>query len=156
MGVAGSGKTTVGRLLAATLDWRFYDADDFHSPASVERIRAGIPLTDADRAPWLDALAELLRGLARDGTPAVLACSALRQAYRDRLAAAGDRVRFVYLRGEPGVLRQRLERRLGHFAGASILASQFATLEEPAGAVTVDATLPAPTIVALVRQELGV
>jgi gluconokinase len=154
MGVSGSGKTTVGRILAADLSWPFYDADDFHPPANVEKMHRGIPLTDADRAPWLEALHELLASLARDGRSAVLACSALKQSYRDRLAAGLDGVRVVYLGGSAALLQQRLAERRGHFMPAELLQSQLDTIEEPTDAIRVDIRGAPEEIVADIRQRL--
>jgi gluconokinase len=137
MGVAGSGKTTIASELARTLGWEFLDADSLHSPANVAKMHAGIPLDDADRAPWLQALRrEIERSLA--GTRSLaLACSALKQSYREQLLVSPD-VKLVYLRGTFEVLRQRLEQRKGHFMPEQLLASQLETLEEPADAITVD------------------
>jgi gluconokinase len=135
MGVSGAGKTTVGRVLAGRLGWKFFDADDLHTEENKEKIRNGIPLTDEDRIPWLEALEELIKGL---DTPSVIACSALKKRYRDKLAGSGRDVRFVYLGGDKDLIRGRLERRKGHFAGAGILESQFETLEEPDDALWED------------------
>ena len=131
-GVAGTGKTTVGRALAARLGVPFADADDAHPSANVAKMARGAPLTDADRAPWLDALAATLAGWAVSGTGGVLACSALRAAYRARLARAAPGVRFVLLTATPATLRARLAARPDHFFPPALLASQLATLE-PAG-----------------------
>jgi gluconokinase len=136
MGVTGVGKTTIGRRLAAALGIPFLDADDFHDAAAKAKMHAGIPLTDADRAPWLDRLNHALREHASTG--AVLACSALTDAYRERLTAGVTGVRFLVLTGEPAVIRARIDARRGHFAGADLLPSQLATLDPPPGAVTVD------------------
>lgn len=160
MGVAGAGKTTVGRDLAASLGWTFHDADDFHPAASVAKMRAGSPLDDADRAPWLAALRSLLERSLAGGERVVLACSALRQAYRDALLpvdAARDAVAFVFLDVAPAVARERLAGRRAHFMPPSLLGSQFATLEEPSGrtALRLDAALPVSTIVEQVRQAFG-
>ncbi len=130
MGVSGSGKTTIGLLLASQLGWQFADADDYHSVANVEKMRLGIPLTDADRAPWLEALSILITGWITAGKNAVLACSALKQSYRDELHV-GPEVKIVYLRGTPDLLDERLRSRTGHYMSESMLASQLATLEEP-------------------------
>src|SRR3712207_6584842 len=138
MGVSGSGKTTVGRLLAERTGATFYDADDFHTPANVEKMRAGVPLTDEDRRPWLDALRALVASCLERGEPAVLACSALKEKYRERLRVDG-RVRFVYLEGDYELIEQRLKNRRGHFMKREMLKSQFETLEEPRRAVRVDA-----------------
>jgi gluconokinase len=162
MGVAGAGKTTVGRALAAALGRAFHDADDFHPAANVARMRAGIPLTDADRAPWLDALRALVARCLTDGTPAVLACSALREAYRTALLPAGvapTRVRFVFLDVTPTTAERRLAARANHYMPASLLDSQFATLEAPTGAphaaLRVDAEWPVDVLVAEARQAFG-
>jgi len=137
MGTTGAGKTTVGKLLAARLGWAFLDADDFHPPENIEKMKRGIPLTDADRLPWLEKIhAELVR-LSSAGENAVLACSALKQSYRDRLSA-GIEMRIVYLRGSYEEMRRHIEHRHGHFAGESILAGQFADLEEPKDALVLD------------------
>ncbi|MFC6085618.1 gluconokinase [Sphaerisporangium aureirubrum] len=127
MGVSGSGKTTVGRALAARLGLPFADADDFHSPANVAKMAAGIPLQDADRLPWLRAVGEWLAG--RAGTGAVSACSALRRGYRDVLREAAPAVFFVHLHGDPEVVRRRVAGRQGHFMPASLVDSQYAALE---------------------------
>jgi gluconokinase len=153
MGVCGCGKTTVGKALAAALGWRFFDADDFHPPANIEKMAAGIPLTDTDRWPWLDRLAAEMGAIERAGGHAVLACSALRQAYRDRLAVAGD-VRFVHLRGDRATIAARVAARPGHYMPATLVDSQFAALELPAEAIDVDITLPVADQVAVVRRGL--
>lgn len=139
MGVAGSGKSTIGRLLAERLGRRFVDADDFHSAASIDKMRRGSPLTDADRRPWLDALRRevVAPSLARGGG-VVLACSALKRTYRERLGAGDPRLRLVYLRGAPELLRARLAGRGGHFMAAAMLESQLLDLEEPQDALAVD------------------
>jgi gluconokinase len=153
MGVCGCGKTTVGKALAAALGWRFFDADDFHPPANIEKMAAGIPLTDTDRWPWLDRLAAEMGAIERAGGHAVLACSALRQAYRDRLAVAGG-VRFVHLRGDRATIAARVAARPGHYMPATLVDSQFAALELPAEAIDVDITLPVADQVAVVRRGL--
>ncbi len=154
-GVAGSGKTTVGTRLAAEIGWPFYDADAFHSRANIEKMRRGRPLTDADREGWLGALAELIRRVDGDGGSAVLACSALKQAYRARLAAAALATRFVYLRGDYETISRRLLARAGHFLPASLLRSQFDALEPPRDALIVDIRQPISAIVSFVIRELG-
>jgi gluconokinase len=137
MGVCGSGKTTVGRALAAELGWEFLDADAFHPEANVAKMASGIALTDDDRWPWLDRLVAEMRAVERRRTHAILGCSALRQAYRDRLSRAGD-LRWVYLKGDLATIEPRLASRRGHYMPPSLLASQFATLEEPSQAIVVD------------------
>ena len=154
MGVSGCGKTTIGRALAQALGWPFLDADDFHPAANVAKMRAGTPLADDDRWPWLDRLAAEMTAInARDGH-AVLGCSALKAAYRDRLARAGD-VRFVYLKGDRATIDLRLAARAGHFMPPALLTSQFATLEEPADAIVVDIRLSVPEQVAAIRDALS-
>jgi gluconokinase len=139
MGTTGAGKTTVGKLLAARLHWTWIDADDLHPPSNIEKMRQGIPLTDIDRLPWLEKIhAELLR-LGPAGTNVVLACSALKQSYRELLSAGLD-LRLVYLQGTYDAMRHHIESRRGHFAGESILAGQFADLEEPPNALVLDVT----------------
>ena len=155
MGVTGSGKTTIGSLLAQRLGWEFADADSFHSPANVEKIRLGIPLDDADRAPWLRALREAMQQWVVEHRNVVLACSALKATYRDQLDV-GSEVKFVYLKGSYDVIYQRLRLRHGHFASEKILASQFATLEEPNHAITVDIDHSVEEIVAEIIRGLGV
>jgi gluconokinase len=154
MGVSGCGKTTIGRALAEALRWPFLDADDFHPEANVAKMRAGTPLTDDDRWPWLDRLtAEMTAINAREGN-VVLGCSALKQAYRDRLARAGD-VRIVHLKGDQTTIEPRLAARAGHYMPPSLLASQLAALEEPANAVVVDIRLSAAEQVGAIRHALN-
>ncbi|MGA2810714.1 MAG: gluconokinase [Candidatus Acidiferrum sp.] len=137
MGTTGSGKTTVGKMLAERLGWLFLDADDFHSPQNKEKMHRGLPLSDQDRAPWLAAIHNELLRQNQLGRKVVLACSALKQEYRDELSAALS-VQVVYLKGSEAVLRAHIEGRHGHFAGESLLPSQLATLEEPSDALVVD------------------
>lgn len=155
MGVSGSGKTEHGRALASALGWDFTDADDHHSPANIAKMRAGEPLADADRAPWLAALrAGIERSLAED-RPLVLACSALKQAYRDALWADRPRMRLIFLEVSRELIASRLAGRAGHFMPASLLDSQFAALEQPADAVRVDIAAAIPAQVSAVRAALG-
>ena len=156
MGVSGSGKTTIGQRLAHELGWPFSDADQFHPQANIAKMHQGIPLTDEDRWPWLQALRAHIVTCVQQGVLAVLACSALKQAYRDSLMVDEAAVRLVYLRGDFDLIRDRLAKRQGHFMPPELLASQFAALEEPAQGVIVDITPPPATIVALIRQQLGV
>jgi gluconokinase len=129
-GVSGAGKTTVGKLLANELGWRFYEADDFHSPANVEKMHRGIPLTDEGRWPWLENLRELINRSVEAGENTVLACSALKRAYRERLRVSAE-VKFVFLRGGSALIEDQLRHRRGHFMNPALLRSQFADLEEP-------------------------
>ena len=154
MGVCGCGKTTVGKALADELGWPFHDADDFHPEANVAKMAAGEPLTDEDRGPWLDRLAAEMRALQRGDGNAVLACSALKQAYRDRIATAGN-VRFVHLAGDIDTIAGRLAARRHRYMPASLLASQFATLEPPRDAITVDVRDEVDTQVAAIRAGLA-
>jgi len=131
MGVSGCGKSTVASLLAGRMGWAFAEADTFHAMANVEKMRNGTPLTDEDRWPWLDAIAGWIDGNRAAGRDCVVACSALRRAYRERLAGRHGDVRFVYLRGDYDVIASRLAGRSGHYMPVSLLASQFRTLEEP-------------------------
>jgi gluconokinase len=139
-GVSGAGKTTIGKLLAEELGWRFYEADDFHPRANIEKMRSGHPLTDEDRWPWLERLREqITRSLAAKEN-VVLACSALKRAYRERLRVSDD-VKFVFLRGDYALIERQLRRRRGHFMNPALLQSQFADLEEPEpdeDAITID------------------
>ena len=161
MGVTGAGKTTVGMALASALGWPFADADDFHSATNVERMRAGVPLTDQDREPWLATLRDRVAAGLRDGDGLVLACSALRQHYRDALVpreAAPGEVAFVHLVLPPAVLTRRLERRVGHFAGESLLDSQLRTLQAPSAtaALRLDGDRPVDVLVHEIRRALDV
>jgi len=129
-GVSGAGKTTVGKLLAEQLGWRFYEGDDFHPRANIEKMRSGRPLTDEDRWPWLERLrGQIMRSIAANEN-AVLACSALKRAYRDRLRVSDD-VKFVFLRGDFALIAEQLRQRRGHFMNPELLRSQFADLEQP-------------------------
>jgi len=133
MGVTGSGKSTAGKLLAERLGWGFLEADDFHSAANKEKMHRGVPLSEADRLPWLNAIHAELLARAAGGTNVVLACSALRKSYREILMVGLD-VKLVYLRGSRELIGERLRQRHGHFAGEAILDDQFAVLEEPSAA----------------------
>ncbi len=154
MGVSGSGKSAIGSRLAAALDCPFYEGDDFHPAANVAKMRAGIPLTDADRQPWLERLRALIASLSAHHTSAVIACSALKTAYRAHLRGDDPAVRFVYLKGDYQTIQQRLAQREGHYMPASLLDSQFQALEEPTDALIVDLTQPPETIVATIIQAL--
>jgi gluconokinase len=139
MGVAGSGKTTIGKRLAERLQWPFYDGDDFHPKDNLAKMAQGLPLNDRDRRPWLLALHDLLVGLRAKGGKAVLAASVLKQDYRDLLVSGLDSIRFVYLKGDFSALEKRLKERQGHYFKAGLLQSQFEILEEPEEALTVRA-----------------
>ncbi|HVI79623.1 MAG TPA: gluconokinase [Candidatus Acidoferrum sp.] len=153
MGVVGAGKTTVGSLLAHQLDWDFADADDYHPRSNVEKIREGIALTDADRAPWLQLLRDAIDNWIAEKRSVVLACSALKRAYRQILCAGPD-VRFVYLKGNPALIAERLHSRHGHFANEQILSTQMVDLEEPDHAITVEISLSPLEIVTEIRKAL--
>ena len=155
IGVAGSGKTTVGEALADSLGWAFEDADDYHSDAALAKMARGEGLTDADRGPWLDRLAALVEVRAEDGPPTVLACSALKASYRVRLGADRPDVLAAWLDVPPAALAERLEDRGGHVAGPDLLPSQLAAWEEPTDALRLDGTAPVEQLVERVRQRLG-
>ncbi len=155
MGVAGSGKTLIGRALAAELGWRFVDGDDLHSEANVAKMRAGIPLDDNDRAAWLQALHGIIARALDRREHLVVACSALKERYRQTLRGGLRQVRFVHLAADEQTLRKRLESRRGHFAGPQLLRSQLADLEPPADALTVDATAAPEEILWAIRREFG-
>ena len=157
MGVSGSGKTTVARALAQRLGWRFAEGDEFHSAANVAKMRAGIALTDSDRWPWLDAIAAWIRETRARGERCVVACSALKRAYRERIAGGRDDVRFVHLAGDFDTIAARLGGRKGHYMPLSLLESQFETLEPPLDepAIAVDVNEAPDTIVAKVISALG-
>ena len=147
MGVAGSGKTTVGKLLAQRLGWHFYDADAFHPAENIEKMANGTPLDDADRLPWLAALHTLISTSLKENRPAVLACSALRESYRQQLLGDNEGVQFVYLQGSYDLLWSRLSHRKDHYMKPQMLQSQFEALEEPANALTFDVSLSVEEIV---------
>jgi gluconokinase len=155
MGVTGSGKTTVGERLAAELGWTFADADDFHPPANKAKMHEGIPLTDEDRGPWLQAIRKAIEQALENNQGAVVACSALKSAYRDVLAGGLEDVHFVLLEGDPNVLAARLAERRHEFMNPALLDSQIATLERPADAITVDIELPVEEQVRRIRAALG-
>jgi gluconokinase len=154
MGVSGSGKTTVGRVVARRRGWTFLDADDFHSAASVEKMRRGEALTDADRAPWLHALAAALREHLGRGDGVVLACSALKASYRDVLRV-DDRVRFAFLQAGAPLLEQRLAGRAGHYFNPALLESQLETLEPPEDAIVLDASRPPDQLALEIERRLA-
>jgi carbohydrate kinase (thermoresistant glucokinase family) len=157
MGVSGSGKTTVGLALAHALRCPFYDGDDYHPPANIAKMAAGLPLNDDDRAGWLAALADVIRaGLAR-GEQGVIACSALKQKYRATLrsaASCAEQVRFVYLKGSYSTIMARMQSRQWHYMQPGMLQSQFDALEEPINAVVVDITLEPEEVVRQILAQL--
>jgi gluconokinase len=154
MGVSGSGKTTIGEALAAALGWPFFDGDDFHPESNVAKMAAGQPLTDEDRWPWLDRIADAMRGILDRGGHAVFACSALKAEYRRCLLAAGD-VRLVHLKGDAATISARLAQRAHRYMPASLLPTQFATLEEPPDALIIDIRESIPQQVQRIREGLG-
>jgi carbohydrate kinase (thermoresistant glucokinase family) len=155
MGVAGSGKTTVGRLLAGALGWSFRDADEFHPPASIAKMAASRPLDDADRAPWLAAIRAHIDAQLAQGESAVVTCSALKEQYRRILIADPARVKLVQLNGDFALIQERLAQRPGHFMKPEMLPSQFADLEPPRDALTLDVAEPPDALVAGIRQHYG-
>ena len=159
MGVTGSGKTTLGRRLAAELGWPYFEADDFHSDANRDKMSRGVPLTDEDRAPWLAALRARIDECAAAGRDAVFTCSALKEKYRQALlgGAGGDRVpHLVFLAAEPATVAARLRERVGHYMPASLIQSQFDILEIPAHALQLDARLSPELLLAEIRRACGV
>lgn len=159
MGVSGSGKSTTGKRLAKKLGWTFRDGDEFHPDANVSKMRAGTPLTDDDRWPWLDAIAAWIDECRATGQHGIVACSALKRVYRDRLAHGARDVRIVHLRGSEKLIGDRMSRRKNHFMPPSLLASQFATLEEPGPderITVVDVALSPDRVVTTILERIGV
>lgn len=155
MGVSGSGKTTIGRLLAREIGWSFHEGDELHSEENISRMRRGVALTDEDRLPWLQALRKLIQGALERGENAVIACSALKASYR-RMLRVSDDVVFVYLKAEASLVQQRLQRRAGHFMSPDLLQSQFDVLEEPEDALPVEASMPPDEMVPIIRSKLSI
>ncbi len=155
MGVSGSGKTTIGKRLAAELGWSFHDADAFHPPENIAKMRSGVPLDDDDRAAWLAAMSELIDEALRAQHSFVLACSALKRAYRERLQVNANEVKFVFLKGSYELIAQRMQNRKGHFMPPQLLRSQFETLEAPREALTLDVALSPRKIVRQIIQKLA-
>lgn len=154
MGVSGCGKSTVGRSLANQVRWEFHDGDDFHPPANKAKQHAGIPLDDNDRRPWLGSIREFMEVAHKDGRNLVIACSALRERYRNWLGRGLPWVQFVHLKGEKDLIRQRLEARQGHFMSPTLLDNQFSTLEPPEDALTVEIGPTPEEIAAIIAKKL--
>jgi gluconokinase len=155
IGVSGAGKTTVGMRLARELGWQFFDADDLHSPANVEKMRQGIALDDNDRWPWLKSVRAVIEATLAGPDSAVIACSALKRAYRQMLVVDPVKVRMVYLKGDRRLIESRLASRTNHFMSRGLLATQFDTLEEPADGLVIDVASTPAAIVSQIRRELG-
>jgi len=153
MGVSGSGKTTFGKLLAEKLDWDFFDADDFHPPENIAKMETGIPLTDSDRTPWLAALSNLLFSTLKAGHHPVLACSALKESYRELLLRGKPEIQLIYLQGSYDLIQARMSVREGHYMKPAMLKSQFEILEEPANALVLDISLSVEELVDLAKQK---
>jgi gluconokinase len=155
MGVAGCGKTTVGRALASHLGWDFYDADGFHPPQNVAKMASGIPLDDSDRVPWLASLHDLISACLKQNRPGVLACSALKQRYRGQLLEGNEDVQLVYLKGSYDLIWSRMEKRTDHYMKPQMLQSQFEALEEPVNALTIDISMPVDEIVQEILKQIA-
>ena len=147
MGVSGCGKSTIARLLAEKLGWDFLDADDFHSPENISKMKSGIPLNDSDRAPWLASLNKALLSTLKAGRHPVLACSALKESYRATLCRGTNGLQFIYLKGEYDLIWSRISQRKGHYMKPEMLQSQFETLEEPVDTLALDISLTPEEIV---------
>lgn len=156
MGVSGSGKSTIGKLLAASLNWEFSDADAFHSVVNVEKMSHGIPLSDEDRMPWLHQLQSAIAQWLQEDKNVVLACSALKSSYRQILWQNSQRMRLVYIKSSFALMQQRLQQRQSHFMSQNLLQSQFDALEEPEDSIEVDAVQSATASVAQIRENLGI
>jgi gluconokinase len=155
MGVSGCGKTSVGKSLAEYLKWDFYDADDFHPPENVAKMANGIQLTDSDRAPWLASLHDLISSNLMQNRPGVLACSALKERYRQQLMNGNDGVQLVYLKGSYELIWSRMIARKEHYMKSHMLQSQFETLEEPITALTINISNPIDAIVQKILKHMG-
>lgn len=154
MGVSGSGKTTIGKVIATKLGWDFYDADDFHPQENVSKMARGIPLSDSDRVPWLDSLHDLIESCLRGGRPGVLACSALKESYRQKLLEGNEGVKLIYLRGSYDLIWSRMSERKNHYMKPEMLRSQFDALEEPSNALTIDISHSVDEIIQIIRHHL--
>lgn len=156
MGVSGSGKTTVGKALAADLGWKFLEGDEFHPAENVEKMRSGVPLDDQDRRPWLQAMRNRVDEACERNENVILACSALKDEYRDFLELNDpEGVDFVYLQGSIELIQLRIHERRGHFMAPALLQSQFAALEPPDGAIEVNVSPPPDVIAAEIRRKLS-
>jgi len=155
MGVSGCGKSSVGKALAQSLGWDFYDADDFHPPENVAKMASGIPLDDSDRAPWLASLHDMISSSLKADKPGVLACSALKERYRQKLMDSNDGVQIIYLKGSYDLIWSRMEKRADHYMKPQMLKSQFDTLEEPSNALTMDVSMSVDEIVREVISDLS-
>ena len=155
MGVSGSGKTTIGQKLSAQLNWPFVDGDSLHSATNVAKMAAGIPLSDEDRAPWLQSIHDVMEGWLMQHESGIIASSALKEKYRQILITSPE-IKLVYLRGSYDLIYSRMQHRPGHYMKPEMLQSQFAALEEPMDAIVVDIAAPAEEIVANIRQKLAI
>lgn len=156
MGVSGSGKTTIGKLLADSLEWEFSDADTFHSPENIEKMRRGIPLSEDDRIPWLQDLQTAIKHWLQENKNVVLACSALKDSYRQFLVLDKERIKLVYLKGSYELIKMRLQERSNHYMSEKLLDSQFYTLEEPVDTLCMDIAQPSQIIVQNIRTALEI
>lgn len=156
MGVSGSGKTTIGKLLAESLQWEFSDADTFHSPDNIEKMRQGIALTEADRLPWLQSMQKAIAQWLQADKNVVLACSALKESYRQFLIVDKTRVKLVYLKGSYQLIQKRLHERKNHYMSEKLLNTQFDLLEEPTDAIDVDISAPASVQVQTIKTALKI
>lgn len=155
MGVSGTGKSTIGKLLSDRTGWTFYDADDFHPPANIDKMNRGIPLEDSDRICWLEELSQLIISSLNSKHQGILACSALKSRYRQILADCHPEVVFVYLRGSYDCIQSRIQQRTGHFMNSTLLQSQFDTLEEPQDALVIDVSLTPEMIINQILKQIN-
>ena len=156
MGVSGSGKTTVGQVLAKSLGWEFCDADALHPVANIEKMSRGIPLDDVDRKPWLERLQQAIAQWLQEDKNMVLACSALKAAYRQILLQDKERIKLIYLKGDFKIIQERLKKRLDHYMSPELLQSQLDTLEEPSEAITIDVSQPPEVVVREIKTKLRI
>ena len=154
IGVSGSGKTTIGKKLADSIDYEFHDADDFHPPKNVEKMQAGIPLEDVDRIPWLQSIRDTIAQWLQKNQNIVIACSALKESYRQTLLVDEEHIKLIYLKGSFELIQKRLQERKHHFMSERLLKSQFDTLEEPSKVLTVDISKPSEEIVDIIKEFL--